>query len=195
MARLIRSDRRTEEARTAGGAHVPGRAVRSARSMARPGTAARTETVLRDRTAGRARTASSRQDATAASAKLSASASSSRAPSGILARRRRRSASSQTMTRLLHRFGRDMLAALVLLACMLGSLWMRTQMVQDSFTVSKLDTSIAMLRQDVEDRQTRLDALNAELPEKACKLGLVVSDTSVQVDLTQPAASSSKDSQ
>lgn len=125
----------------------------------------------------------------------SAAAGPSQAPSTPLECRRRRSASSQTMTRLLHRFGRDLLAVVFLLLCMLGSLQMRTQMVQDSFTVSKLNTSIVMLRQDVEDRQTRLDALNAQLPEKASKLGLIVSDTSVQVDLTQPAPSSAKDSQ
>lgn len=142
------------------------------------------------------RTAAARRPRTASSSSVAGTAarSASRAPSTLLDRRRRRSASSQTMTRLLHRFGRDLLAVLFLLACMLGSLWMRTQMVQDSFTVSRLTTSIAMLRQDVEDRQTRLDALNAQLPEKASKLGLVVSDNSVQVDLTQPAPSSSKDS-
>jgi anti-sigma-K factor RskA len=119
--------------------------------------------------------------------KTSARTSSRTTPSTPLERRRRRRASAVTLTSLWRRFGRVVLALCFLVACMLGCLWMRTQMVQDSFTVSRLNTSIAMLRQDVENRQTRLDALNAELPERASKLGLTVSDSSVQVDLTQPA--------
>lgn len=119
--------------------------------------------------------------------------STKRAPSTLLERRSRRLASAMTLSRLWHRFGRVVFALIFLVACMFGSLWMRTQMVQDSFTVSRLTTSIAMLNQDVEDRQTQLDSLNAQLPERASKLGLIVSDTSVQVDLNQPVPGQSKD--
>lgn len=115
-----------------------------------------------------------------------------RPASTVLERHRRRLASSVTLTRLWHRFGRAIIALAFLLACMMGCLWMRTQMVQDSFTISHLTNSIAMLRQDVEDQQTRLDALNAELPQRASKLGLVVSNSSVQVDLTQRVPSGKK---
>lgn len=189
MARLIRSASRGETTRHAEEGRVmdagtprtarPARSVRSARSRSRmpaQGAAGHGRPIRRTRRGASA-------------------ASTAPAPSTPLERYRRRTASAQTMTRILRRFGGGLAAIVFLLLCMLASLQMRTQMVQDSFTVSKLNTSIAMLRQDVEDRQTRLDALNAQLPEKAGKLGLVVSDTSVQVDLTKPAPSSSKDSQ
>ena len=74
-----------------------------------------------------------------------------------------------------------------------GALWMRTQMGEDSFTAARLTTSIARLEQDVQDRQTKLDSLNAGLPDRAFKLGLGVSSSSVDIDLSQPVKAPSKD--
>lgn len=68
---------------------------------------------------------------------------------------------------------------------LIGSLMLRTQMVQDSFEVSKLQTSIGVLTQDVQDDQTKLDELDSSLPDKAEKLGMQPQSTSTSLDLNE----------
>jgi hypothetical protein len=68
---------------------------------------------------------------------------------------------------------------------------LRTQMVQDSFEVSQLQTSIGVLTQDVQDDQAKLDSLDSSLPQKAEKLGMQSSSTSVNLDLSASSTQSS----
>ena len=49
----------------------------------------------------------------------------------------------------------------------MGSLMLRTQMVQHSFEANQIESNITRLTQDVEDDQTKLDELEASLPSKA----------------------------
>jgi hypothetical protein len=72
-----------------------------------------------------------------------------------------------------------------LLLSLVGSLMLRTQMVQDSFEVTRLQTSIGVLTQDVQDDQTKLDTLDSALPEKAEKLGMKPQSSSVSLDVSQ----------
>lgn len=74
---------------------------------------------------------------------------------------------------------------------LVGSLMLRTQMVQDSFEVSQLQTSIGVLTQDVQDDQAKLDSLDSSLPQKAEKLGMQSSSTSVNLDLSASSTQSS----
>ncbi|HJF18209.1 MAG TPA: hypothetical protein K8U78_03520 [Aeriscardovia aeriphila] len=78
-----------------------------------------------------------------------------------------------------------LLISCILLAFVLitANLTMRTQMVQDSFEISSLNNKIGTLTQDVQERQTRLDQLNAQLPDRAQKLGMKPADTSTTIDL------------
>lgn len=75
------------------------------------------------------------------------------------------------------------LAFSFLIACLLGSLLLRTQMVQHSFEASSVQKSISQLTQDVQDDQNRLDELQAALPEKAQKMGMVPQQGTNSVDL------------
>ena len=65
------------------------------------------------------------------------------------------------------------IAAVFLGVCLLGSLMLRTQMVQNSFEASQIETHITQLTQDVEDDQAKLDELDASLPSKAEEMGMV----------------------
>lgn len=76
-------------------------------------------------------------------------------------------------------------AIIFMLGSMLGSLFMRTAMVQNSFTVSKLTNQIGMLNQDVQDRQDKLEQLNAQLPDRAQKLGMNTTESPGSIDITQ----------
>lgn len=74
--------------------------------------------------------------------------------------------------------------ALVFLgASLVGSLLLRTQMVEDSFAITDVQQSIGRLTQDVQEDQTKLDGLKASLPEKAQKLGMVPGSDALTVDL------------
>ncbi|MBT1165312.1 hypothetical protein [Bifidobacterium simiarum] len=76
------------------------------------------------------------------------------------------------------------MCALVFLgASLVGSLLLRTQMVEDSFAITDVQQSIGRLTQDVQEDQTKLDALEASLPEKAQKLGMVPGSDALTIDL------------
>jgi len=70
---------------------------------------------------------------------------------------------------------------------LVGSLLLRTQMVQDSFEVTQLQTSIGVLTQDVQDDQTTLDGLESSLPDKAANLGMVPQSSTVTLDISKNA--------
>ncbi|WP_317643395.1 hypothetical protein [Bombiscardovia apis] len=74
--------------------------------------------------------------------------------------------------------------------CLLGSLLLRTQMVQNSFEASSVQSSISQLTQDVQDDQNKLDELQASLPDKAQQMGMVPQQGTNSVDLSgyQPPA-------
>ncbi|KFI59221.1 hypothetical protein [Bifidobacterium gallicum] len=74
-------------------------------------------------------------------------------------------------------------AVVFLIGCLLGSLLLRTQMVQNSFDASEISQHITVLNQDVEEDQARLDELEASLPQKAQDLGMQPADGSITIDL------------
>lgn len=74
-------------------------------------------------------------------------------------------------------------AVAFLVATLLGALALRTQMVSNSFEASQIEQRIARLTQDVEDDQAKLDALEAKLPDKAQKMGMVPQSGSLTIDL------------
>ncbi|MBW3083603.1 hypothetical protein [Bifidobacterium phasiani] len=69
-------------------------------------------------------------------------------------------------------------------ATLLGALALRTQMVQNSFEAAQVESNIATLNQDVQDAQSRLDELEASLPEKAKEMGMVPQEGSISIDLS-----------
>ena len=74
--------------------------------------------------------------------------------------------------------------ALTFLVCTLvGSLMLRTQMVENSFEASSIEENISRLTQDVEDDQAKLDQLVASLPSKAEEMGMVPQQGSISIDL------------
>lgn len=75
------------------------------------------------------------------------------------------------------------LAVVFLVACLLISLMLRTQMVQDSFAASEAQSNITRLEQDVEAEQTKLDKLEASLLSKAEEMGMVPQSGSLSIDL------------
>lgn len=81
--------------------------------------------------------------------------------------------------------------ALVFLgASLIGSLVLRTQMIEDSFAITETQQSIGRLTQDIQEKQTELDGLEASLPSKAQKLGMVPGSDALTIDLSDHAASS-----
>ncbi|RSX55694.1 hypothetical protein D2E26_0257 [Bifidobacterium dolichotidis] len=74
-------------------------------------------------------------------------------------------------------------AVVFLVACLLGSLFLRTQMVQNSFEAAQVTHNITVLNQDVEEDQARLDELEASLPQKAHDMGMQPADGSITIDL------------
>ncbi|MSS12968.1 hypothetical protein [Bifidobacterium tsurumiense] len=75
-------------------------------------------------------------------------------------------------------------AVVFLIAVLLGSLALRTQMVQNSFEASQVQSNISKLTQDVDDDQAKLDALEASLPEKAQSMGMIPQQGSISIDLS-----------
>ena len=70
-----------------------------------------------------------------------------------------------------------------LVATLLITLMLRTQMVQNSFESNTVQKNINMLTQDVQDDQAKLDELISSLPDKAQKMGMVPQQDSVTIDL------------
>ncbi|MCH4209269.1 hypothetical protein [Bifidobacterium sp.] len=70
-----------------------------------------------------------------------------------------------------------------LVASLLGSLALRTQMAQNSFEQTQIQNRISTLTQDVEDDQAELDELQASLPDKAQQMGMVPQQGSISIDL------------
>ena len=83
-------------------------------------------------------------------------------------------------------------AAVFLIGTLLGTLALRTQMVEDSFEATRLTRSINNLRQDAQGYQSELDRLEAQLPVKAQELGMGPQQGSISIDLNgyQPPADS-----
>lgn len=75
------------------------------------------------------------------------------------------------------------IAVVFLFAALLGSLALRTQMVQNSFEAAQVQSSISKLNQDVEDDQAQLDGLQASLPDRAQKMGMVPQSGPLSIDL------------
>lgn len=74
-------------------------------------------------------------------------------------------------------------AAVFLLASLLGTLLLRTQMVEDSFAITSTQQSIARLTQDIQEQQIKLDDLESQLPDKAQQLGMVPGTDALTIDL------------
>ncbi|MFR8697629.1 MAG: hypothetical protein ACLVEF_05670 [Bifidobacterium bifidum] len=74
-------------------------------------------------------------------------------------------------------------AIVFLVATLLITLMLRTQMVQNSFESNTVQKNINMLTQDVQDDQAKLDELISSLPDKAQKMGMVPQQDSVTIDL------------
>lgn len=79
-----------------------------------------------------------------------------------------------------------------LVASLLTSLILTTQMVQNSFTASKVKENISQLSQDVDDDQAKLDDLEASLPQKAKDMGMVPQQGAISIDLSGYANSGGK---
>ena len=71
------------------------------------------------------------------------------------------------------------IAVVFLGGCLLGSLTLRTQMVQ----ANQIESNITRLTQDVEDDQAKLDELEASLPSKAEEMGMVPQKGALTIDL------------
>ena len=74
-------------------------------------------------------------------------------------------------------------AMCILGASLVASLMLRTQMIENSFEATKTQQSISRLNQDIQDDQSTLDQLQASLPEKAEKMGMVAQKGSISIDL------------
>lgn len=75
------------------------------------------------------------------------------------------------------------IAVLFLILCWIGTLLLRTQMVENSFESARIEQNITMLQQDVEDDQAKLSNLEATLPDRAQKLNMVPASGSLSIDL------------
>ncbi|RFT38032.1 hypothetical protein CG398_06845, partial [Bifidobacteriaceae bacterium NR003] len=68
------------------------------------------------------------------------------------------------------------------------SLMLRTQMAELSFEQTATQSRISRLHQDVEAKQAKLDTLDAELPSKAQRMGMIPQQGSIAIDLSDYAA-------
>lgn len=75
-------------------------------------------------------------------------------------------------------------AVVFLGATLLGALALRTQMVENSFEASEIESEISELKQDVEEAQAELDALETSLPELAEEMGMEPQEGSISIDLS-----------
>lgn len=76
------------------------------------------------------------------------------------------------------------IAVVILVSSLFGSLLLRTQMVQDSFAITQTQQSIGRLTQDIQEKQVQLEKLQASLPNKASDLGMVPGAESVTIDVS-----------
>lgn len=75
-------------------------------------------------------------------------------------------------------------AAIVFLsATLVIALGLRTQMASNSFESDQTENHIEQLQQDIQTDQTKLDSLQASLPQKAQDMGMVAQQDSVTIDL------------
>lgn len=63
------------------------------------------------------------------------------------------------------------------------SLLIRTRMTEISFAQAQVQEHIVELRQSVEDKQTKLDSLEAQLPVRAQKMGMIPPKDTIAIDL------------
>ena len=68
-------------------------------------------------------------------------------------------------------------------ATAVGSLTLRTQMAENSFESQQTEQQIEKLQQDIQTDQTKLDSLQASLPQKAQDMGMVPQQDAVTIDL------------
>lgn len=67
------------------------------------------------------------------------------------------------------------------------SLLIRTRMTEISFAQAQVQEHIVELRQSVEDKQTKLDSLEAQLPVRAQKMGMIPPKDTIAIDLSDYA--------
>ncbi len=74
-------------------------------------------------------------------------------------------------------------ALMILIAGLIGSLILRTQMAANSFEISETEKNISRLTQDIQDDRAKLESLSSSLPDKANGLGMVAGNDSVTVNM------------
>ncbi|MFU0570850.1 hypothetical protein ACMZ7D_05160 [Gardnerella vaginalis] len=72
------------------------------------------------------------------------------------------------------------------------SLLIRTRMTEISFAQAQVQEHIVELRQSVEDKQTKLDSLEAQLPVRAQKMGMIPPKDTIAIDLSDYAKKGDK---
>ena len=175
------------------------RSTRSASGSARTAGSTRTAASQRaastQRTAGTARTAAStRSSANPAKSRPRTESAASARPELHVIQGRKKSLDAQAVTDgfqrllswILNRrspFITTVVAALFLMGTLLGTLALRTQMIENSFEATRLNRSIAMLTQDSQTYESELNRLEAQLPQKAQEMGMVPQSGSISIDL------------
>lgn len=81
-----------------------------------------------------------------------------------------------------------MIIVIFMVVTLSTSLMLRTQMAELSFEQTATQSRISRLRQDVEAKQAKLDTLDAELPSKAQRMGMIPQQGSIAIDLSDYAA-------
>ena len=81
-----------------------------------------------------------------------------------------------------------MIIVIFMVVTLSTSLMLRTQMAELSFEQTATQSRISRLRQDVEAKQAKLDTLDAELPSKAQRMGMIPQKGSIAIDLSDYAA-------
>ncbi|MFD0705166.1 hypothetical protein ACFQY8_05345 [Alloscardovia venturai] len=71
----------------------------------------------------------------------------------------------------------------ILIASVFGSLMLRTAMVENAYSISHTQRTVSQLTQDVQQDRAKLDALEADLPNRANQLGMQESSESMTIDL------------
>lgn len=81
-----------------------------------------------------------------------------------------------------------MIIVIFMVVTLSTSLMLRTQMAELSFEQTATQSRISRLRQDVEAKQAKLDTLDAVLPSKAQRMGMIPQQGSIAIDLSDYAA-------
>lgn len=81
-----------------------------------------------------------------------------------------------------------MIIVIFMVVTLSTSLMLRTQMAELSFEQTATQSRISRLHQDVEAKQAKLDTLDAELPSKAQRMGMIPQQGSIAIDLSDYAA-------